>query len=258
MQKLTIIKVGGKLLDDPLLLEKALQSFSQIDGHKILVHGGGKKSGEVGEQLGITPKMIDGKRVTDNRTLEIVVMVYAGLLNKTVVGQLQSFGCDAIGLSGADGNSILAKKRKIGPLNLGYAGDIKKVYTPFIESLLEDGLAPVFCAITHNGKGQLLNTNSDTIATSLACAMAETYEVTLKYCIDKEGVLEDINDEESVLAELDANTYKKLKKGDSIPAALKPNIDYAFKAKKAKVAAVFICGIESIAESSAIKGTEIR
>ncbi|MEZ4956975.1 MAG: acetylglutamate kinase [Saprospiraceae bacterium] len=257
MRKLSIIKIGGKLLDSPDQLSEVLSSFSKIPDPKILVHGGGKRSTELSEQLGIIPQLVDGRRITDARTLELVVMVYAGLLNKTVVGQLQSFGCDAIGLSGADGNSILAKKRKVGPINFGFAGDIKKIYTPFIENLLGDGLTPVFCAITHNGKGQLLNTNADTIATSLAVALSEKFAVTLQFVFEKSGVLSDPKDDNSALHKLSKNEYGQLKKTGAISEGMIPKLDNAFLAKKGKVDQVFVGGTTSIDQENAFKGTEI-
>ena len=257
MHQITIIKIGGKLLDDPEKLENALFSFSKIKGHKILVHGGGTKSNELSEKLGIATQMVEGRRITDDRSLEIVVMVYAGLLNKTVVGQLQSMGCDAIGLSGADGNTILAKKRKIGPVNFGFAGDIEKIYTPFIESLLRDGLTPVFCAITHNGKGQLLNTNADTIAASLAASLSEKFDVTLKFIFEKKGVLTDTNNDDSILKKLTKRQYNKYKKEGQISDGMIPKLDNAFLAKKGKVGQVFVCGLSGIEEGSIFSGTEI-
>ncbi|HHM21578.1 MAG TPA: acetylglutamate kinase [Bacteroidetes bacterium] len=257
MQPVTIVKIGGKILDNPSKLQQVLFSFSKIKGHKILIHGGGSKSKELSEKLGIAPQIVEDRHITDSRTLELVVMVYAGLVNKTVVGQLQSYGCDAIGLSGADGNSILAKKRKIGPVNFGFAGDIKKIYTPFITTLLNDGLTPVFCAITHNGKGQLLNTNADSIAAALATALTSDYEVTLQYCIEKNGVLPDPDDDHSVLATLTKKEYKKMKKNGLLSSELIPKLDNAFSAKKANVHKVFIGGAASIIPDSDTRGTEI-
>ncbi len=257
MQPLTIVKIGGRLLDDPDKLEHALFSFSRIKSPKILVHGGGTQSNELIKTLGIAPDSTKEPPETNGRTLEIIFMVYAGLLNKKVVSRLQSLGCDAIGLTGADGNTILAKKQKMGPINFGLTGDIKKVYTPFIESLLKDSLTPVFCTITHNGKGQLLSANADTIATSLASALTSQYDVTLKYCFEKKGVLSNPTDDDSVVKTLSKREFNKYKKGGVFNDSMITKLQNAFQAKKAKVNHVFICGVSGIDEGSAFTGTEI-
>ncbi len=257
MNNLTIIKIGGKVLEDDRQLARALSDFARIGGPKMLVHGGGKRSDELCLQLGIEPKMVEGRRITDAATLEIVTMVYAGLLNKKVTGLLQSFGCNAIGLSGADGNAILAHKRTKGPIDYGFAGDIDAVNAPLLENLLETGLTPVLCSITHDGKGQLLNTNADTIATVAAAAMAPRYHATLKFCFEKKGVLANPVDETSVIPRLDQADYARYRQNGVINAGMVPKIENALDAKKAGVAEVRICGVGSIAPDAAQTGTEI-
>lgn len=257
MKEITIIKIGGKVLEDDRRLARALEDFARVDGPKILVHGGGKRSDELCLQLGIEPRMVEGRRITDAATLEVVTMVYAGLLNKKVTGLLQSFGCNAIGLSGADGNVILAHKRAKGDIDYGFAGDIDAVSAPMLDKLLEAGLTPVLCSITHDGKGQLLNTNADTIATVTAIAMATHYDTTLKFCFEKNGVLSDPGDETSVIARLDQVDYARYRQNGVINAGMVPKIDNALNAQKGGVAKVWICGVGAIAPEAAQTGTEI-
>ena len=257
MQQLTILKIGGKLLDDDTRLNEALADFTKIEGTKILVHGGGKKSSELSRQLGIEPKMAEGRRITDAATLEVVTMVYAGLLNKTLVSRLQALGCNAIGLSGADGNAILAKKRPVKTIDYGFVGDVEMVNKRLVINFLEKNLTPVFCAVTHDGQGQLLNTNADTIATSLAVALAQDYQVTLKFCFEKNGVLLDPADENSVIPNLDAATFARYQTAGIISEGMIPKLDNAFAAVQAGVAAIIICGRDGIAPGSFQIGTTI-
>jgi acetylglutamate kinase len=252
---LTILKIGGKLLDDEALLGSVLSAFAKIEGPKILVHGGGKKGSEISRRLGIEPQMVEGRRITDAATLEVVTMVYAGLLNKTVVAKLQALGCNAIGLSGADGNAILAKKRGAGAIDYGFAGDIETVNNALIVNFLENNLTPVFSPITHDGQGQLLNTNADTIARMLAVSLAQNFEVTLKFCFEKNGVLLDPSDDASVLPMLDSVAYEGHKSSGVISEGMLPKLDNAFAAKNGGVKEVWVCGIEGIAEQ---KGTLIN
>ncbi len=252
---LTILKIGGKLLDDDHHLGLVLSAFANIEGPKILVHGGGKKGSEISRRLGIEPQMVEGRRITDAATLEVVTMVYAGLLNKTVVAKLQALGCNAIGLSGADGNAILAKKRGAGAIDYGFAGDIETVNNALIVNFLENNLTPVFSPITHDGQGQLLNTNADTIARMLAVSLAQNFEVTLKFCFEKNGVLLDPSDDASVLPMLDSVAYEGYKSSGVISEGMLPKLDNAFAAKNGGVKEVWVCGIEGIAEQ---KGTLIN
>src|SRR6201985_3140849 len=198
-KELHIIKIGGNVIDNSENLYHFLKDFTAIDGYKILVHGGGKDATQISETLGIDTKLIEGRRITDIETLRVVTMVYAGLINKNIVAQLQRFGNNAIGLTGADGDFIRTKKRPVKTIDYGFVGDIDEnsIKPQNIIKLLDGGFTPVFCAITHDGDGQLLNTNADTIASALAVALASLYETTLVYCFEKKGVLKDINDEHS-------------------------------------------------------------
>lgn len=254
MNQLTILKIGGKLLENEPKLKSALTDFSLINTPKILVHGGGKRASQLCEKLGIEPKMWNGRRITDEPTLEVVTMVYAGLLNKKVVSQLQAIGCHAMGFSGADGNTILAKKRALGEIDFGFAGDIVKVNKNLIISILKNSITPVFCPITHNGKGQLLNTNADTIATCLAIALADHFKVNLKYCFEKKGVLTDSDNDHSFIEHLNETTYQNHLQTGIISDGMIPKLDNAFSAKKAGVASVMVCGLEGIQQN---KGTLI-
>ncbi|MBI5915498.1 MAG: acetylglutamate kinase [Bacteroidetes bacterium] len=254
MQKLTILKIGGKLLDDDTQLGSALSAFANIAGAKILVHGGGKKGSEISRRLGIEPQMVEGRRITDAATLEVVTMVYAGLLNKAVVAKLQALGCNAIGLSGADGNAILAKKRGAGAIDYGFVGDVETVNNPLIISFLENNLIPVFSPITHDGNGQLLNTNADTIARMLAVSLSKNFEVKLLFCFEKNGVLLDPTDDDSVLPSLDTETYEQYRASGVISEGMVPKLDNAFAAKNGGVEEVWVCGVEGI---SGQKGTQI-
>jgi len=185
--KLSIIKIGGEQIDDSTQLETFLHNFTQLEGFKILVHGGGKLASQLSLKLGIEPQMVDGRRVTSQADLEVITMVYAGLLNKKISAQLQSLGCNALGLSGADANCITSEKRPKSSIDFGSVGDVKIVNTATIHALLQQKLTPVFCALTHDGKGQLLNTNADTIAAELAIGMSALYETELIYCFNKKG-----------------------------------------------------------------------
>jgi acetylglutamate kinase len=246
--KLTILKIGGKLLDDEVQLGSALATFANIQGLKILVHGGGKKGSEISRRLGIEPQMVEGRRITDAATLEVVTMVYAGLMNKSVVAKLQALGCNAIGMSGADGSAILSKKRGAGAIDYGFVGDVENVNNSLIINFLENNLTPVLSPITHDGQGQLLNTNADTIARCLAVSLAQNFDVTLKFCFEKNGVLLDPTDDTSVLASLDDETYEQHKKTGGISEGMLPKLDNAFAAKNGGVREVWVCGVEGIAK----------
>jgi acetylglutamate kinase len=246
LRQLLILKIGGKLLDDPALLGSALAAFANIEGPKIIVHGGGKKGSEISRRLGIEPQMVDGRRMTDAATLEVVTMVYAGLLNKTVVAKLQALGCNTIGLSGADGNAILSRKRGAGAIDYGFVGDVENVNNKLIISFLENKLTPVVSPITHDGRGQLLNTNADTIARMLAVSLAQNFDVTLLFCFEKNGVLLNPLDDASVLPSLDAMTYEQHKATGVISEGMLPKLDNAFAARNGGVREVWVCGIEGI------------
>ncbi|MBL7692066.1 MAG: acetylglutamate kinase [Flavipsychrobacter sp.] len=242
MTTLNIVKIGGNVIDNPDALIKFLRTFASIPGSKILVHGGGKIATEVGNRMGIESIYNEGRRTTDQPTLDLVTMVYAGLINKTIVAKLQSMRCNAIGLSGADGNVIQASKRPVASIDYGYVGDIHGtgINTKTISSLIEAGLTPVFCAITHDGNGTLLNTNADTIANELAAAMATTTTTRLIYCFEKKGLLADIADETSVIRQITPANHAQLIETGTVSGGMIPKIENAMKAISNGVSSVAI------------------
>jgi len=248
MAKLYVIKIGGNIIDDEKKLSSFLKSFADIDAKKILVHGGGKLATKIGDKLGIESKYADGRRITDADTIDLVTMVYAGLINKKVVAQLQSFGCNALGLTGADGNLIPAIKRPVKDIDYGYVGDIDRatLSATYWDQLLMMGFTPVTAPITHDGKGQLLNTNADTIAQELAKLLCVHYEVSLIYSFEKSGVLLDVNDENSLIKNINLSTYNKLKSGGKIFAGMIPKLDNAFAAVNSGVKKVIIGKAEEL------------
>ncbi|MET2985899.1 acetylglutamate kinase [Aureibaculum conchae] len=248
--KLHIVKIGGNVIDNEEVLLSFLADFSKLDGLKILVHGGGKKATEMANKLLLAPKMIGGRRITDTANLEVVTMVYAGLLNKNIVAKLQQNNCNAIGLSGADGNTIKAHKRIVKDIDYGFAGDVDFVNTETISLLLNANLTPVFCAITHNKRGQLLNTNADTIASELASALAEIYQVSLTYIFEKKGVLRNINDEDSVIENIDLDRYKLLKSDGIIADGMLPKLKNCFNALGKGVSEIHIANTNFITDKN--------
>ncbi|WP_152286817.1 acetylglutamate kinase [Flavicella marina] len=240
MEKLTIVKVGGNVINNPEALESFLTDFSALEGNKILVHGGGKRATQLAADLGLEATMINGRRVTDKTTLEIVTMVYAGLLNKNIAATLQAKGCNALGLSGADGNSIQAHKRKVVDVDYGFAGDVDGINAKNIATFIEGGMTPVFCAITHDGNGQLLNTNADTIASTIAVGMSELYEVSLIYTFEKNGVLTSVDDDDSVITAIDSEKYAELKENGIIADGMLPKMENCFNALSKGVKEVVI------------------
>lgn len=227
--KLTIVKVGGVILDDNLLFEEFLKNFSLINENKIIVHGGGIIASNYMIRLGIIPKMVNGRRITDSKTLDIAVMTYAGLINKKIVSKLQKLNCNSIGLSGADGNLIKSKIRKVNKIDYGFVGDIEKINDEFLYNLLNSNLTPTICSLTHDKKGQLLNTNADTIASEIAIAMSKYYNVTLKYCFDKSGVLMDQNSNTSIKKNITKKEFKKLVDDKIINDGMIPKLENCFK-----------------------------
>ena len=230
MEKLSIIKIGGNIIEDDTSLNTFLKLFANLEGKKILVHGGGKKATHIASKLGIESKMINGRRITDAETLEVITMVYGGLVNKNIVAKLQSLNIDAIGLTGADINSIKSEKRPIKEVDFGFVGDVKKVASDSINKLIKADFTPVFCAITHNGNGQLLNTNADTITSTIAVGMSKIYETSIYYCFELNGVLRDFNDKTSVVKLINSKTYKKLLADKIITDGMIPKIDNCFDA----------------------------
>ncbi len=246
MNQLSIIKIGGNVLDNPATLTQVLKDFSALKSPKILVHGGGKLADEVLKKLNIVPEKINGRRITDEPTLDVAVMVYAGLINKKITAQLQSFGCDAIGITGADLNILQAHKRIVQDIDYGFAGDIDAVNIKKLSGLLALSDAVVFAPITHDKHGQLLNTNADTIASALAVALSEKQHVTIKYIFEKSGVLRDKDDANSVIENISYADYIKGVADGTFSDGMIPKLLNAFNAKKQGVKEVFICGIENI------------
>lgn len=248
-QKLSVVKIGGNIIEDVQGLSHLLELFSKIEGHKILVHGGGKKATEIGNKLGIEAKMTNGRRITDAQSLDVAIMVYGGLVNKKIVAQLQALHCNTIGMSGADGNSIIAHKRPVKETDFGLVGDVDSINSNNIASLLKAEFTPVFCALSHDGKGQLFNTNADTIAAELASGMSNEFETTLYYCFEKKGVLQSIDNENSVIQHIDSKKYKELLTEGVIADGMLPKMHNCFQALQNNVKQV------CIGDSEMLQGT---
>lgn len=249
-QKLSIVKIGGNVIENEIELDQFLLNFSKMAAPKILVHGGGKLATKLATKLGIESKMTSGRRITDGKSLEIITMVYGGLTNKNIVAKLQALGTNALGLSGADGNTIQAHKRPVKEVDFGFVGDIDGINSELIDTLVGANLTPVFCAISHNGKGQLLNTNADTIASELAIGMSPKYDTTLYYCFEKKGVLRDISDEDSVIENIDTKEYKNLLDNNSIADGMLPKMENCFHALQQSVSKVCIGDISMLESDS--------
>ena len=246
MKKLTIIKVGGKIIGNPTLLHDFLISFRKIEGQKLLVHGGGKVADQVLKSMGETPKMIEGRRITDDKTLEVVTMVYGGLVNKNLVAKMQQIGINAVGMSGADGNIIQSEKRPVGKIDYGFAGDVKSVQTEALRLLLEGDFCPVICPLTHDKNGQILNTNADTMAQEIAVALANHFEVSLRYCFEFDGVLKNREDASSIISEITLSKFEELKTKGIVADGMIPKLDNAFSSIERGVNEVMICGISNM------------
>ncbi|MFK7814098.1 MAG: acetylglutamate kinase [Maribacter sp.] len=251
-QKLSIIKIGGNVIENKTELSKFLALFANLEGHKILVHGGGKLATQLATKLGIEAKLVGGRRITDAQTLEIITMVYAGLTNKNIVAELQSNNCNAIGLSGADGDAIQAHKRPAKEIDYGFAGDVDGVNSVMISNLLAADLIPVFCAMTHDGNGQLLNTNADTIASELALGMSVIYETTLFYCFEKKGVLLDIKNDNSVVKHINSEKYSELLTGGIIADGMLPKLENCFHALQHNVDKVCLGDMTMLEENNTL------
>ena len=246
MNKLSIIKLGGDIINNKKKLNLFLNDFNQIEGLKILIHGGGKIATKLSSSLKIKSKIIEGRRITDESTLDLITMVYAGKINKNIVANLQSINCNAIGLSGPDGNIIQAKIRPINKIDYGFVGDITKVNPELFSLLLNNGFTPICCSLSHDKKGQVLNTNADTIAASIAIELSSKYNVSLYYCFEKNGVLNSVNDEDSIIEKIDPSIYSKLKSKEVINSGMIPKIDNCFDALKNGVKTVKIGSIRMI------------
>lgn len=243
---LTVMKIGGNIIDDETKLSSFIKEFATIRGKKILVHGGGKLATRLAEQLNIPQQLVEGRRITDVETLKIVTMVYAGYINKNIVVQLQANGENAIGICGADGNAILAHKRINATLDYGFAGDIDQVNVALFADLMEQGKTIVVAPITHDAKGQLLNTNADTVAQEIAKALSKTYSVQLIYSFEKAGVLADADNDETLIKEINPGSYKELKTSGTIFAGMIPKLDNAFTALNSGVKKVIIGKAENL------------
>jgi acetylglutamate kinase len=256
MQKLQIIKIGGKIAGDDKKLGNFLEHFTQLDHPKLLVHGGGNSASKLCEKLDIPIQMNNGRRITDEPALNVAVMVYAGLINKKIVANLQGNGCNALGLSGADLNIIPANKRCNTDIDYGLVGDIEpeNIDIYFIKRLLDEQAVPVFSAITHDTNGQLLNTNADTIASVLAIALSQSFEVTLTYCFEKIGVLHDIDNDDSLIAQLTQDSFANLKQQGVINDGMVPKLDTAFAALSQDIKCVNIKHANNLTNQT---GTEL-
>ena len=252
-----VIKIGGNVVDNPEALERFIGDFAQLDGRKILIHGGGKIATRLSEKLGIATQMIDGRRVTDAATLEVVTMAYGGAINKHIVALLQAAGCNAIGLSGADANLLPAVRRKPVPIDYGFVGviEVEEIPIETLKVLLDSGLTPVFCALTHDGQGSMLNSNADSVAQAVAVAASRIDTTHLHYCFEKVGVLRDVEDEESLIELITAESFASLREAGVVNKGMIPKIENALRAIEAGVSSVIIQHSDNILSG---RGTTIR
>lgn len=240
-EKLTIVKVGGAVVEDEQQLSQLLKDFSAIEGRKVLVHGGGRKATKMAERLGIETQMVNGRRITDAAMLEVVTMVYGGLVNKNLVAQLQANGVNALGLTGADANAIISHKRPLKDgVDYGFVGDVDAGNGEMLSKLIEAGITPVMAPLTHDGKGQILNTNADTIASETAKTLAAIYDVTLIFSFEKKGVLRNPDDDDSVIPVITHEDFERYKADGTISGGMLPKIENALNAVEAGVSRVII------------------
>ena len=254
MDKLTIIKVGGKIVEEEQSLRQLLKDFSQIEGYKLLVHGGGRSATKLAEKLGIESRMVNGRRVTDRDTLEVVTMVYGGLVNKNIVAGLQALGVNALGLTGADMNIIRSEKRPVKEVDYGFVGDVKEVNSETLSSLIQQGIVPILAPLTHDKEGNILNTNADTIAGETAKALALKFDITLIYCFEKKGVLMNENDDESVIPDINKTMFEQLVKDGIVQGGMIPKLENALQAIEKGVKEVIITSASKFGENA---GTRI-
>ena len=250
METLKIVKIGGNIIDDEGVLQDFLEGFTKLTGLKILVHGGGKLATKLAKEMQIPVKMIDGRRVTDSDTLDVITMVYGGKINKNIVAKLQALNLNALGLSGADANTIVSNKRESVPVNYGLVGDVSEVNTKVLQLLLEHEVVPVFCPITHDRNGQLLNTNADTIAAVLATSFANIYSTELYFCFEKHGVLRDVSDDASVIRKMNKIQFEALCAEGLISDGMLPKLNNCFYALNNKVSKVFVGSKDMIVNSN--------
>ena len=244
-RRLHIVKIGGKLINEASLLDAFLSSFASLPQPKILIHGGGRKATEISERLGIETKMIDGRRITDAQTLEVATMVYGGLLNRQIVAHLQKMSVNATGLTGADGDLVRSHRREVKEIDYGFVGDIDAINLKSLKSLLDADFVPVVCALSHDGKGQLLNTNADTMATQIAIAASTHYETSLSFCFEFPGVLYDPVNATETIANITRGTFEEMKQSGTISAGMIPKLSNGLEAAAAGIP-VDICGIENL------------
>ena len=256
MSEVRVVKIGGNVIDNEEALEHFLADFVALEGPKVLVHGGGKIATRMAEQLGIATTMLEGRRVTDRAMLDVVTMVYAGLINKRIVATLQRLGCNALGLSGADAAVVRAHRRPATPVDYGYVGDIDEVDGARLYDFVSKGLTPVICSIHHDSAGTLLNCNADSVATAVALGMAQVATTSLYFCFDKAGVLRDVNDEQSLICEITADSYPQLKAEGVISDGMIPKVENALKAVAAGLRSVTIKSSCAVADTAA--GTTIK
>lgn len=249
-QTLKVIKIGGKLIENEAQLNSFLKDFVQLEGPKILCHGGGNRATELAGKLGYETKMVDGRRITDKNSMEVITMVYGGLLNKNLVARLQSKNQNAIGLCGADGNVLISKKRPVKEIDYGFVGDVEKVNIQFIDSLLDQGIVPVFSAISSTEEGVLLNTNGDSVASEIAIAMSQLFETQLYFCSEKKGVLKDMNNENSVIPRINPKKYDDLIKSKVITDGMLPKLHNCFQAIERGVNSVLLGDFGLLKENS--------
>ena len=254
-EKLTVIKVGGKIVEEEATLNRLLDDFATIEGHKVLVHGGGRSATKIAAQLGIESKIVNGRRITDSETLKVVTMVYGGLVNKNVVAGLQARGVNALGLTGADMNVMRSVKRPVKEVDYGFVGDVEKVDASLLSDLIYKGVVPVMAPLTHDGKGHMLNTNADTIAGETAKALATLFDVTLVFCFEKKGVLRDENDDDSVIPLITPAEFKQYVADGIIQGGMIPKLENSFAAIDAGVSEVIITLASAI---SGEEGTRIK
>ena len=255
MEKLTLIKVGGKIVEEQATLSRLLASFAAIPGRKVLVHGGGRSATDMASRLGIESRMVGGRRITDKAMLEVVTMVYAGLVNKNIVAGLQALGVNALGMTGADMNILLSDKRPVGEVDYGYVGDVRRVDAAALSALIEMGVVPVIAPLTHDGQGSMLNTNADTMAGETAKALASRYEVSLVYCFEKRGVLRDENDDNSVIAEMTRQQFETYRAEGVVQGGMIPKLENAFDAIRHGVREVIITRADAVGQPH--EGTRI-
>lgn len=254
-EKLTVIKVGGKIVEEEESLIRLLDDFAAIEGFKVLVHGGGRSATKIAAQLGIESQMVNGRRITDAETLKVVTMVYGGLVNKNIVAGLQARGVNALGLTGADMDVIRSVKRPVKEVDYGFVGDVKKVEADCLSTLIQAGIVPIMAPLTHDGQGNILNTNADTIAGETAKALAKHFDVTLVYCFEKKGVLRDENDDDSVIPHITPAEFKQYVADGVIQGGMIPKLENSFEAINDGVSEVVIT---SSTDVSAQSGTHIQ